>query len=281
MFFYLSFLRPPPEQAHPHRPISITPQITNDLRTEYFHEDLDVYYAWVLPDPTSPSALGSVQSPAAKLTTWRETNAYKEVSVHPPKGVQEGQSWQLLLCTPFAALAGASTGPSRGNHSLRELSITVDLSTGPEAFGRQPFAVLSLPIAFSSRKVVNNSKLGKNVENKQRSIQRILKFPIAHVGNKETKVGPLKVSEHLSFDLDKVIIATHDKRLNTDNYIIKKVWDSGIALSGWLTQKWSARESPLSPLREINQRLYAINKPIVLELGQSFPRGLFVIRFKK
>jgi hypothetical protein len=35
MFFYVSFLRPPPRICPISKPVTFTPQVANDLRTEY------------------------------------------------------------------------------------------------------------------------------------------------------------------------------------------------------------------------------------------------------
>ncbi len=191
MFYYLSFLRPPPSHwsTEPGRSISITPQITNDLRTEFYHEDIDIYHAWVKCDPKG--GIGALSQPA-KLTTWREANVYKEVSVHPPKDVQHGQSWQLMLCSKTL---GSNSFP-----------LTVDFSESASGFGISPLPVLSLPISFSSQGV------GKRGDDKQRNIERILKFPgIVSAGSRSepkenVKLGPLKILEHLAFDLDKVLV---------------------------------------------------------------------------
>jgi protein N-lysine methyltransferase METTL21D len=123
MYFYISFLRPPPTAASPSaRTIAITPQVANDLRTELFPGAVDLYYVWA---PTSP-ALRATRP--AKLTTWTAASAYKELAVGLPPGVRDGQAWTLVLST-------ALVGPR------------IALSDA----GSTPFAVLSMPIDFTAR----------------------------------------------------------------------------------------------------------------------------------
>ncbi|TFY81984.1 hypothetical protein EWM64_g2029 [Hericium alpestre] len=49
MYYYISFLRPPPLQSPLTAPITITPQVSNDLRTEPYPDPIDIFYAWTLP----------------------------------------------------------------------------------------------------------------------------------------------------------------------------------------------------------------------------------------
>ncbi|KAI5984289.1 putative methyltransferase-domain-containing protein [Pisolithus albus] len=133
MFYYVSFLRPPPAQAslaHTEH-ILITPQITNDLRTEYLEDVVDIYYSWALvPDPGRQTT--SVITKPAKLTSWRTTHAYKEISVPRPQSLRDGQSWQLIL----------SVGTTRKDQVIPLCS---------DDIGRSPFAVMSMPILFTGR----------------------------------------------------------------------------------------------------------------------------------
>jgi hypothetical protein len=124
MYFYISFLRPPPTAVSPSaRTIAITPQVANDLRTEPFPDAIDLYYAWA---PTSP-ALRATRP--AKLTTWTTTSAYKEITIGVPSGVRNGQAWTLVL----------TSAPSAGPRIV--------LSDA----GSAPFPVLSMPIDFTTR----------------------------------------------------------------------------------------------------------------------------------
>jgi hypothetical protein len=140
MYYYLSFLRPPPSIVALNALIVIAPQIANDLRTELYEEELDIWYSWKSTNP------GSSTRPA-KLTTWRGSpSAYKEIQVPPPPRVREGQQWQVLL----------SSG--------RTETAAVDLNR-PLSF---PFGVSSLPIAFSSR----NGSSTASGKGKQEQIER-------------------------------------------------------------------------------------------------------------
>jgi len=196
MFYYLSFLRPPPTQAQPSGTISITPQIANDLRTEYYHDEQDIFYSWqqiaALPHQTSQT----------KLTTWRQAMAYKDIPVPVPVGVRDGQVWRLVLsCDGRAPKQGRSDG-----HYAVEL--------GSDRLGRIPFPVLSMPIKFSSR-------MPKGAIAKQEKIERVYTFPlppqapalVVREGESNTPmenprsnppIAVIKVTEQTSFDLDKV-----------------------------------------------------------------------------
>ncbi|KAJ7668331.1 putative methyltransferase-domain-containing protein, partial [Mycena rosella] len=90
MFFYISFLRPPPTSCA--NTLSITPQIANDLRTELFEPDgvQDIYYSWL-------SLATGAETKPVKLTTWRgEASAYKEIPVPLPRSAANG-AWRLVL----------------------------------------------------------------------------------------------------------------------------------------------------------------------------------------
>ncbi|PBK65860.1 uncharacterized protein ARMOST_06759 [Armillaria ostoyae] len=125
MFYYISFLRPPPSNASLSGKLSITPQITNDLRTEFYRRPQDIFYAWSSPD--SPLR---TQTRPNKLTTWRQENAYKEIVVPLPPLVREGQQWTLNLT--------ASSKASDAIVNLQDSSV----------LGSVPFGVLSMPIQF-------------------------------------------------------------------------------------------------------------------------------------
>lgn len=72
MFFYISFLRPPPTSCS--NAVSITPQIANDLRTELMDGVQDIYYSWL-------SVATGQETKPMKLTTWRgQSSAYKEIN---------------------------------------------------------------------------------------------------------------------------------------------------------------------------------------------------------
>jgi hypothetical protein len=205
MFFYISFLRPPPLHAPPVGCIHITPQVANDLRTEPFESVLDIFYSWSQFSTSLTSCKGSITSkPVKKLTTWRQSSAYKEIPVLLPPEIRDGQSWRLIL----------SAQDGYQPH-------TIDMKG--DALGKMPFPVMSMPILFDSRQ----SKLASA---KQEQIERLYKFPI-----RESESVFLKVTEQTSFDLDKVSMITWPsfKFLTQDRWF-QKIWDSGLGLSSWL-----------------------------------------------
>ena len=174
MFYYISFLRPPPYQVPPGVPVLITPQIANDLRTELFSDSQDIYYSW-LPIPTRGAASQhpiTIPRPT-KLTTWREGNAYREVSVPPPQGVREGQMYRLIL-----------TAHGQGYPYI------VNLASA--AAGDRPLPVLSMPITFSSKRAAGSAT-------KQERVERVYRI-CTHNGEQAF----LTIKEQTSFDLDKV-----------------------------------------------------------------------------
>ena len=164
MFYYLSFLRPPPTSAAIGAPISLTPQVSNDLRTESYPEAVDIFCQWV--DATSGTPLSSI----TKLTTWRDSNAYKEITLPPPPLRKAGQATLVLTPTPTPG--------------------TRELDLRSPGYGKQPLAVFSTPITFNSRLSGKASK--------QESIERVFRV----LDSAEN--GSLRVKEMMSFDLDKV-----------------------------------------------------------------------------
>lgn len=169
MFFYLSFLRPPPLQCSLSGTVKITPQIANDLRTELYEEAIDIYYSW-----TSTSGFASQP---AKLTTWHgQSSAYKEITVPLPPKVINGTSWVL----------GLTSDPVSNPY--------IDLASG-SSLGSTPFPVASLPVLFSN----NRPNVGK-----QEKIERIYRIPLL---SDQEKI--LQIVEQTSFDLDKVIDQVH------------------------------------------------------------------------
>ncbi|XP_006462055.1 hypothetical protein AGABI2DRAFT_186111 [Agaricus bisporus var. bisporus H97] len=204
MFFYISFLRPPPIQAAPLGTILITPQISNDLRTEPYEASQDIFYSWMPypqanPAMTSNATVGLKTTKPAKLTTYRNISAYKEIPVPVPPGVREGQRWQLIL------------SPSAGTTPLRP-NYTVDMRS--PAVGNVVLPVISMPILFSAKGLKGNAK-------KQEKIERMYLISSLSPSAEEithgfTPTRELKITEQTSFDLD------------------KKIWDSGIGLGSWL-----------------------------------------------
>ncbi|VDC02987.1 unnamed protein product [Peniophora sp. CBMAI 1063] len=178
MFYYISFLRPPPTATVLGAPVAFTPQVSNDLRTENFPGSVDIFYHWI------DSTTGSQLSSAVKLTTWREANAYKELTVAPPPLRKPGQATLVLT---------SSQASGAREIDLRSLK-----------YGKEPLPVYSTPIVFGARSA------GK--ARKQEAVERRFRLFDSDDG------GSLQVREMTSFDLD------------------KKLWDSGVGLSGWLVR---------------------------------------------
>ena len=168
MFLYISFLRPPPLQAATSGTVSITPQISNDLRTEFFHGAQDIFYSWVQEH-------NKILVKPKKLTTWRQSNAYKEIPVPFPPGLRDGELWRLIL--------SAKPQPEAVSH------FTIDLYD--RALGTVPFPVISMPIMIGCK--------GAKRDGKQEKIERLYRLQ----ANEDSPL--LRIVEQTSFDLDKVI----------------------------------------------------------------------------
>ncbi|KAJ7281570.1 putative methyltransferase-domain-containing protein [Mycena rebaudengoi] len=139
MFFYISFLRPPPTSCS--NALSITPQIANDLRTEMFEGVQDIYYSWL-------SMATNSETKPVKLTTWRgQASAYKEIPVPLPRSGANG-AWRLVL----------SSSPSSSS------GVRLD------GDGAAPFGVISMPILLG--KPQNNKVKAKL----QDQIERVYLF---------------------------------------------------------------------------------------------------------
>ncbi|KII87255.1 hypothetical protein PLICRDRAFT_163256 [Plicaturopsis crispa FD-325 SS-3] len=144
MYWYISFLRPPPCRASVGAPVVCTPQIANDLRTELYPEPQSIFYKWIL---LSPEPERANRPKPYKLTTWRPEDAFKELKVPPPKRALHGEMWRLILsATP-------------------EVLKTVDLVGTQDV----PFPVMSLPIEFSGE--------GARSTEKQDGLQRLYALP--------------------------------------------------------------------------------------------------------
>lgn len=185
MYYYLSFLRPPPSLSLLNASVIITPQVSNDLRTEPYHSPLDIFYFW-----TSADALrATILTKPAKLTTWRSINAYKETPVNPPPRLRNGDQCCLILT-------------ARPNTALDiDLTSTENLKESGHNPLAIPLTVSSLPITF-----VNRLSGGK--QQKQESILRSFRMfdgsreDESSVKNEGTSW--LLVKEQTSYDLDKV-----------------------------------------------------------------------------
>lgn len=180
MFYYVSFLRPPLGQTSTSASISITPQIANDLRTEYCDASHDIFYIW---SKVSVGGLSPAMMRPTKLTSWKgHSSAYKEIKVPLPPGVvRDGDSWRLSL----------SVASGTKHHPFPY----IDLDEKYSGLGNEPLPVTSMPIVFSSR----GWKAGTG---KQEQIERVYRFSI-HTDGDPGEVS-MTVTEQTSFDLDKV-----------------------------------------------------------------------------
>ncbi|KAG5643258.1 hypothetical protein DXG03_001268 [Asterophora parasitica] len=180
MFFYVSFLRPPPLQSVTFGSLLITPQIANDLRTELFDGTADIFYSWQQSGGFARNSTHrEVATKPIKLTTWREATAYKEIPVPLPPGAKDGQEWRLLLSTRMAPNVDAFS--------------SIDLCTLD--VGAAPFPVVSMPIQFGPRA----SRKGP----KQEQVERVYRLR-PKVGEDIAGVA-LRITEQTSFDLDKKV----------------------------------------------------------------------------
>lgn len=168
MFYYISFLRPPPSSSSTPGSISFTPQVANDLRTELFPGTQDIYYAWL----SSAEYPEDARVQPRKLMTWSQAVAYKEISVALPPIAQPGQSWRLLLTS--------SSSTEHASVSLGNVHST----------GKAPFPVLSMPIRITPTPEKNPGK--------QTQIERM--YSASFTGDLH-----FILREQTSFDLDKVI----------------------------------------------------------------------------
>lgn len=194
MLLYLSFLKPPPFLVDPatyHPYILITPQISNDLRTEFPNIQLDLYYLWIPSGfrPTHPAGL-------KKLTTYGNASRYKEIRVPFPPNIKDKQDWSLAL------ISGQNSG---------DLRIPLDKL---DSFSR-PLPLLSMPILFRSKSEHNPTK--------QERIRRIYTFP----SSSSPEPVSFSLVEHTSFDLDKVrtllcpmISHKHDSRRKSGTAVL-------------------------------------------------------------
>ncbi|KAL7419734.1 hypothetical protein Q5752_005650 [Cryptotrichosporon argae] len=228
MYWYLSFLRPPPVAVSPTAgSITITPQVANDLRTETRFEPTDIDYVWQCVYP-------AVRRPhkAQELTTFvPPASTYRPLDVPLPP-VKAGERWRLGL----VERRGSRTSRSSGAEDLLGLSedavgvvgvwsmgidIRRERGAGEGVVRRVEGRAGRDKDAGGDAKGTGKGK-GKSKDDtaKQTRIQRewALPFPVREGADEAAVAGPseLRIIEQTSFDLD------------------KKVWDSGLALASWL-----------------------------------------------
>lgn len=179
MFFYLSFLRTPPHSSSQSSPVVLTPQVSNDLRTEPFPTSVDIFYWWISCTPQSVTRL----SEPTKLTTWRQENAYKPLQVSPPpRDVIGPTGIECSLVLSPEPIVGSSV---------------IDLRD-PE-IGRAPLPVCTLPIRISSKQDGHAGGASTAKPAKQEAITRTFRLF-------DGDASPLmRIKETISFDLDKVM----------------------------------------------------------------------------
>ncbi|ORY29539.1 hypothetical protein BCR39DRAFT_467467 [Naematelia encephala] len=210
MYWYISFLRPPPVSLSlPCESITISPQVANDLRTETRYEPTDIYYTWQRTFPSLDAPLK-----CQHIATYVP---YQSIEVALPEGFAVGNQWRLGLFPSEASdpsYLSALSGDDVGVIGVWSEPITInqgESSTGPirrlersrdKEYGKE-----------SSKETSKNGKesgKGKDQGDKQSRIWREWRL------DKKKHARVLRIVEHTSFDLDKAI------------------WDSGLALSSWL-----------------------------------------------
>ncbi len=197
MFFYFSFLRTPPQSSLQSSSVLFTPQVTNDLRTEPFPSSIDIL-SWWITSTSGPQNIARLSEPA-KLTTWRQENAYKPLQILPP---------------PSKKLTGAAAGPVIDCSLVLApapiaSSSVIDLRD-PE-IGRVPLPVYSLPIRISISSPQQQRRDGAttatsttNKSSKQEAIIRAFRLFDDGLGDVPTP-SLMQIKETVSFDLDKVM----------------------------------------------------------------------------
>jgi hypothetical protein len=195
MFFYFSFLRTPPQSSLQSSSVVFTPQVTNDLRTEPFPTSVDISYWWILYALDSGPQNVTRLSEPAKLTTWRQENAYKPLQIPPP---------------PLKFLIGAAAGPGIECSLVLApapivASSVIDLRD-PE-IGRVPLPVCSLPIRISISPQQKRPDGGAATRTSTKSSKQeaiIRTFRIFDDGLGDVQTPLIHIKETVSFDLDKV-----------------------------------------------------------------------------
>ncbi|KAF6753061.1 putative methyltransferase-domain-containing protein [Ephemerocybe angulata] len=252
MFFYLSFIRPPPTKAPVNNTLLITPQIANDLRTESCTTDHELFYDWVrVEDGADIQTRAAVHARRAsakkptmtKLTTWKAANAYKEVPVPLPPSVREGQMYKLVL----AAVPIGPVGPNASAPANTLPPSTGRILLDDERLGRwHPLSVSSMPVLFTYQ---------SRGAPKQEEIERTYEFRITGADAEASASANLTLEEistqlkglQLEVPKDCAPGKSRDVRLvireQTSFDLDKKIWDSGIGMSAWLVQ-WLNRRFP-------------------------------------
>ncbi|KAK8861485.1 hypothetical protein IAR55_002306 [Kwoniella newhampshirensis] len=271
MYWYISFLRPPPVSvASTADGITITSQVANDLRTELRYEPTTIHYQWQQLLDTTPAA----PLPSQELTTFLPpASTYRTLHIPLPPRLQIGQRWRLGLFSPSLSSASSSPNGTAGPSSSTLLDLTSDEPGLPLGVWSEGIIVVrpdsstvgpvrGMGSTTSNRggagktdpkEVVKNGKAkgkGKEKEKdetgpKQGRITRDWMIP-GETGRR------MKIVEQTSFDLD------------------KKIWDSGLALSSWLFRYLPSSSSISHPLgKRVIDLLNTKRDLRVVELGSG------------
>ncbi|WWC68720.1 uncharacterized protein I206_102654 [Kwoniella pini CBS 10737] len=245
MYWYISFLRPPPvSTSSSTKEIIITPQIANDLRTELRYEPTLIHYTW---QRISPSV--SPPNKSQELTTFiPPQSTYKPIHIPLPDNVQIGESWRLGLFSPSITNTGTKKLNEPSSSLLQLCEDEVDI-LGVWSEGINIIRSDFNPSTSGVVKGINSKNQSNKIKDKRKGKE---KYDIQKQGritrefklsksedndNEEEEEGiknKLKIIEQTSFDLD------------------KKIWDSGLALSSWF---WKY----LEPNRNLHTRQLAID----------------------
>ncbi|GJJ11469.1 hypothetical protein Clacol_005702 [Clathrus columnatus] len=272
MFFYLSFLRQPPQSVSESISsngkgnslqsveVTLTPQIANDLRITYLDEAIEIFYSWFrVPSPSKSSNdnnitfnLRSFESmePKMKLTTWHISSMYKALPVPLPHTARRGQEWRLAL---FCEREPSSLSPS---NSLLN-SVIIDLTE--EKLGNLPFPVISMPIkigdnsnipAISLKKAKGKTNTSVKNSGKNTSLQTVKQSQIERFysilslssvsGSSTNPVIPVDIT---GLDNQPIVICVRE---DTSFDLDKKIWDSGLMLSSWLSKLFISSNTQMS-----------------------------------
>ncbi|KAL1410337.1 DNA-dependent ATPase fun30 [Vanrija albida] len=255
MYWYLSFLRPPPVHlALPSDGVVITPQVANDLRTELRDAPTDIAYTWQRTQPpsapTAPAHLTRFQPPES---------TYRPLTVPLPRGARPGERWRLGLVEvgdgglgkvdtravggDMLALSASGGVPVLGvwSEGIELRAAEVAASSGPVrgvgGKGRDKVKAADK----GKDKAKDKKGKGKDDTPKQGRISRAWALPSGQ---------QLTLVEQTSFDLD------------------KKVWDSGLALASWLWRHLDDGAGLHADARRVLARLNAADLSVV-ELGSG------------
>ena len=218
MFFYISFLRTPPHLSLQSSSVVFTPQVSNDLRTEHFPTSVDIFYWWISfesassTDPRTAQTVTRLSDPA-KLTTWRQENAYKPLQIPPPLPLKNksptGFDCGLVLCpAPIVTCSVIDfRDPEIGRVPLPVCSLPIRISPEPltrRGRGRGTNASsagvtsTTTSTATGVTNLNNNNNNNNNASSKQEAITRTFRLF-------DGDATPLMwIKETVSFDLDKV-----------------------------------------------------------------------------